>query len=382
VSSDGEVTERPASWNVALRRMRRPPVVAAAARWLRPPWAARLALAVALALVPRAAAAHQQGVSYSDIEVDAGRVRYDLTIANHDLKAIDADGDGMVSGEEIVAQLAAIRRELGRTIGVETSGVACSLTLEDFLIDPMGGVVFRLRGTCGQGGPLRVRFDMLAATAGSGYNLAKIRYQGALVEHVFTRDDTEVVITGSAPGVLATVRRFLLLGVEHIATGYDHILFLLALLLIGGGFRTLVGIVTAFTVAHSVTLALATLDVVALPTRVVEPAIALSIAWVAIENVVLDRSHGRWRITFVFGLVHGFGFASILRAMHLPTQSLAASLVSFNLGVEVGQVAVVLLAYPVIVAVQRSHRRRAIVVVVSGAILALALYWFVQRAFF
>lgn len=344
------------------------------------PLAACLGLVVALVFLPGGVRAHQQGVSYSDIEVDGGRVRYDLTIADHDLRALDTDGDSAISAEEIMAQYPVLQRDLERTIRVEAGGAPCPLRLADFLRDPGSGIVFRLRGACSQGGPLRIVFDMLAAAGSGGYNLAKIRYQGALEEHVFTRDDTEVVL-GGAPGVLATVRRFLLLGVEHIATGYDHILFLLALLLIGGGFRKLVGIVTAFTVAHSVTLALATLDIVTLPTRLVESAIALSIAWVAFENVVLDRSHGRWRITFAFGLVHGFGFASILRAMRLPARNLAASLVSFNLGVEAGQVVVVLLAYPLIVAVQRARQRRAIVVVVSGAILALALYWFIERAF-
>ena len=368
MSADCEATRRPAFAGAGSHRVRLRPGIC-------------LALVVVFALLPRAVAAHQQGVSYSDVEVDAGRVRYDLTIANHDLKALDTDGGGTVTDEEVVAQYPAIRRELEGVIRVETGGVTCPIRLEDFVLDPTGAVVFRLRGTCGHSGALRIGFDMLAVSGGSGYNLAKIRYHGALAEHVFTRDDTEVVLTGAAPGVLATVRRFLLLGVEHIATGYDHILFLLVLLLIGGGFRTLIGIVTAFTVAHSVTLALATLDVVTLPTRLVESAIALSIAWVALENVALDRSHGRWRITFAFGLVHGFGFASILRAMHLPTQSLAASLVSFNLGVEVGQVAVVLFAYPVIVAVQRARQRRIIVAVVSATILAVALYWFVQRAF-
>ena len=102
----------------------------------------------------------------------------------------------------------------------------------------------------------------------------------------------------------------------------------------------------------------------------------------ALENVLLDRSHGRWRITFVFGLVHGFGFASILRAMHLPAEGMAVSLVTFNLGVEAGQIVVVLLAYPLIIAIQRAPQRRAIVATASSVILTVALYWFVERAFF
>jgi hypothetical protein len=132
-------------------------------------------------------------------------------------------------------------------------------------------------------------------------------------------------------------------------------------------------------VAHSITLALAVLDLVVLPARPVEAAIALSIAWVAVENLLWDRTRGRWRITFAFGLIHGFGFASILRELQLPTEALLVSLVSFNLGVEIGQLVIVLLAYPLIVLVQRTRYRRPIVVVWSAAVLGLALIWLVER---
>ena len=330
--------------------------------------------------MPSVAAAHQQGVSYSDISVVDGRVRYDLTISSHDLQAIDVDHDGAVTDPEVIAAYPALRRQFERALLVRAGDTPCPLTLQDFVSDETGAITFRLRGPCTEDPPLRLGFELFATPAYQGYNLAKIRFRGTLTEHVFTRDNSTVVVA-TGEGVLGTVRRFFVLGVEHIATGYDHILFLLALLLIGGGLRSLVGVVTAFTVAHSITLALATLDLVALPSRLVESAIALSIAWVALENVVFEHPRGRWRITFLFGLIHGFGFASILREMHLPRESLAASLVAFNLGVEAGQIVVVLLAYPVIAAIQRAPRRRAIVATASGVILTLALYWFVERAF-
>jgi hypothetical protein len=343
--------------------------------------AARAALLLLLALfTTRPVAAHQQGVSYSDVSVADGRVRYDLTLSSHDLQELDVDRDGAISNDEVIAQYPALRRHFEHAVVVQAGDTPCPLTLQDFVQDPTGGVTFRLRGPCSDATPLRIAFQLLSNTGASGYNLAKIRVRGTLTEHVFTREDTIVVIT-SGEGLLATAQRFFLLGVEHIATGYDHILFLLALLLIGGGLRALVGVVTAFTLAHSITLALATLDLVALPSRLVESLIALSIAWVALENVLFDRSHGRWRITFLFGLVHGFGFAFILRGMHLPPQGLAMSLVAFNLGVEAGQIVVVLLAYPVIAAIQRAPRRRVIVATASSAILTVALYWFVERAF-
>jgi hydrogenase/urease accessory protein HupE len=227
---------------------------------------------------------------------------------------------------------------------------------------------------------VRIVVRLLMLTRAEGYNLAKIRARGAFAEHVFTRADSEVTI-GSASGLGPTFRRFFVLGVEHIATGYDHVLFLLALLLVGGGLRSVVAIVTAFTVAHSITLSLAVLGVVQLPVRLVESAIALSIAWVALENLLIDQPRGRWRITFAFGLMHGFGFASILREMHLPRDGLIASLLAFNLGVEAGQLVVVLVSYPMVILMQRSRHRRLLIGLASGAILVLALWWLIQRMF-
>ena len=335
-------------------------------------------MAGGVVLATALAAAHPQGVSFGELVIEPGRVRYDLTLSVHDLAAADTDRDGDLGREEILAYYPALERLLARGVRVESGDEHCPLTVEDFEIGPRRSVLLHLRGPCDGTKPIRLVYRLPVLTQVRGYNVTKIRHPGGVEEHVFTPERVEVVV-GNAGGVWATVGRFVLLGVEHIATGYDHILFLLALLVVGGGLRALVGIVTAFTLAHSVTLALATLDVVTLPARPVEAAIALSIAWVALENVILDRTRGRWRITFAFGLVHGFGFASILRDMELPTEALLVSLVSFNLGVELGQVAVVLLAYPAIALVQRARRRRTIVVALSLAILALALFWLVER---
>jgi hypothetical protein len=327
------------------------------------------------------AGAHQQGVSYSDVAVEDGRARYDLTLSSHDLQDLDVDHDGVISDNEVLAQYPALRRHFEHAVVLVAGDTLCALTLQDFVSDPTGLVTFRLRGPCPDGTPLRIAFQLLATSGNPGYNLAKIRFHGSVTEHVFTRDDTTLVILPTTEGPAATARRFFLFGVERVASGYEHILFLLALLLIGGGVRTLVGVVVAFSVAHRITLALATLEVVALPIRLVESAIALSIAWAALENVLFDRSHGRWRIAFLFGLVHGFGLASILRGMHPPSQAMTTSLVAFNLGVEAGQIVVVLLAYPVIAAIQRAPRRRAIIATASSVIVTLALYWFLERAF-
>ena len=134
---------------------------------------------------------------------------------------------------------------------------------------------------------------------------------------------------------------FLRLGVGHILTGYDHILFLMSLLVVGGGLRELWKIVTAFTLAHSVTLSLAVLNIVTLPSVWVERAIALSLIYVAVENIVRRRMNHRWQLTFAFGLIHGLGFAGILQELNVSTVNLPLVLTSFNLGVEIGQLVII-----------------------------------------
>jgi len=326
-----------------------------------------------------AASAHQQGVSYSDVEIAGGRARFDLALSTHDL-AVDTNGDGVVTEDEVWSRYPRLRRLFGGALALEAGGEPCPLTLGDFSVGTNEAVIFHLAGPCPDALPIRLSVRLPMLTAVDGYNLAKVRAGGTLTEHIFRGNDNELTIAG-AGSIGDTLRRFFLLGVEHIATGYDHILFLLALLMVGGGFRSLVAIVTAFTVAHSLTLSLAVLDVVQLPSRLVESAIALSIAWVALENILIDQVRGRWRITFAFGLMHGFGFASILREMHLPRSGLVASLLAFNLGVEAGQLVVVVLSYPLVLAMQRSAHRRWWVGLASGVILVLALWWLVERAF-
>jgi hydrogenase/urease accessory protein HupE len=170
------------------------------------------------------------------------------------------------------------------------------------------------------------------------------------------------------------------LGVEHILTGYDHLVFLLGLVLVGGRWRSLLWVVTAFTVAHSITLGLAALGVWAPRPAIIEPAIALSIAYVGVENFFVKNAEKRWRITFPFGLVHGFGFAGALREVALPKADVPAALFLFNAGVEIGQLAVLALVLPALVLLRRwSWFDKHGVRVVSGAIVIAGLVWFVAR---
>ncbi len=175
---------------------------------------------------------------------------------------------------------------------------------------------------------------------------------------------------------------FFKLGMEHIFTGYDHLVFLFGLLIVGGSLRSAVKIVTSFTIAHSITLALATLNLVALSGRIVEPLIAASIMYVGIENLFRGDLNRRWMLTFGFGLVHGLGFASALRDLGVGANGtgVAVPLVSFNLGVELGQLTIAAVALPVIWKLSRSPRFQTLYApACSVAVLAAGGWWLAQR---
>jgi hydrogenase/urease accessory protein HupE len=199
-------------------------------------------------------------------------------------------------------------------------------------------------------------------------------------------DDTSFeYFVGSRQGTLAVIQKFVPQGVHHILIGPDHLLFLVGLLLLGGPVRRLLMVITAFTVAHSVTLALAVVGVVSPPGGVVEPVIALSIVYVGADNLLVRQGRDmRVWIALVFGLIHGFGFASVLREMGLPSGALGWSLFSFNLGVEIGQVAVAVVVASALMAIRRRSdvAGRRVAMVGSIAVIAAGVCWFVQRVFF
>lgn len=228
---------------------------------------------------------------------------------------------------------------------------------------------------------LAVRDDIFDVLGNDHHTLTKVDWDGETRQFAFeqaARDARFRLATSPARGTTS----FVWLGIEHILGGWDHLLFLLGLLLRGGSWLALVKIVTAFTLAHSVTLALAVFDVVALPDRLVEAVIALSIAFVAAENLFLRPVVSRrWLVSFCFGLVHGFGFSSVLREMGLPSHGLLLSLLGFNVGVELGQGLVVALAFPALALIQRTAWERRVVWSSSAAILLIGVALFVERAF-
>ncbi len=304
-------------------------------------------------LVATPAAAHLTRISTSDWTLEGGAAAAELQFFQGDFLALVPPG---ASESELAARVLSLVTD---TTTVRVGNAPCALRSRTIAPSGDGWSIQAAWACAGKGERWTLTLGVLELLPPGHTHLARVTVGGEVVERI-ARSTAPTIEVAANPSVWSAAWRFLRLGVEHIFTGYDHIAFLLALLLLGGRFVDLVKIVTSFTIAHSVTLALAALGLLNPPSRWVEALIAVSIIAVAAENLwVLRGTPGasarvavalrhRWRITFAFGLVHGFGFASALQELRLPRSALVAGLVSFNLGVEVGQVSIVALAFPVL----------------------------------
>jgi hypothetical protein len=353
-------------------------------------WSTLAALGLAALGHERAAFAHAVGVSSGEYRV-LGKVVYgDIGMAGREtarwLPALDADHDGTIEAGELEAGRETVARALMAGVTVVADGKACPGSLERATaLEAEGGVAFQVRYDCPEAPErLTMAFPILDGLPSGHRHLARIFRSGKAQVKVIDREHAtwSVDAASATPGasVWSTAGSMIKLGVEHILTGYDHIVFLLGLIIVGGTLRSLVGVISAFTLAHSLTLALAATGVLAPSPHFVEPAIALSIAYVGVENLFVKDASRRWRITFPFGLIHGFGFAGALREIGLPHAQVPVALVSFNLGVELGQLGVLALALPLVLAARRAPQfgERG-VRAVSGTIALAGVVLFVVR---
>lgn len=342
-------------------------------------------VAVATLLYATGAQAHLTRVSTSEWRLEDGAASAELQFFQGDFVGLLPSG---LTEADTAARVLSLVTE---TASVQAGEKPCQL-VHPSISQSGDGWLVKATWTCADTGPhWRVRLGVLELLPAGQTHLARVSVGGEVVERI-ARSSAPTFDVEVNPSVWAAAWRFLRLGVEHIFTGYDHIAFLLALLLLGGRFLDLVKIVTSFTIAHSITLALAALGILNPPSRWVEALIAVSIVAVAGENLwVLRAAKGgtarvasalrhRWRITFAFGLVHGFGFASALQELKLPRSALVAGLVSFNLGVEVGQVAIVTMAFPLLFWLRTLRGFQPWGPrLLSGAIAAFGLVLLVQR---
>lgn len=337
--------------------------------------------------------AHWADQAVAEIVVDDTQARLTLTFPTGMAASVDDNRDGQLSPDEVRAHRAELEKFLGERIRLSDGRETGILTVE-----PAEAVTFPSNLHLAPGThstllllyrwPRRlnsptIQYHLFVPGVPTASCLATILRGGQVRNVVFTPEHREVSFTFDRMSSATQLASFIVLGIRHILTGYDHVLFLLSLLMLGGTLRQLVKVVTAFTVAHSITLSLATLNVVALPARWVESAIALSIMYVAAENLWRKdiTLRQRWLVTFGFGLVHGLGFASILQGLNLPRANVAASLAGFNLGVEIGQIAIVTTAFLMLLALQRWSWEPVFRRWVSAGAIVLGLIWFVQRAF-
>jgi HupE / UreJ protein len=363
-------------------------------------------VAIAVLLDARPARAHVRSATFGDVSVDGAAVTWTLRVRVADLVGPELS-TGLAAGagvHDALAHTAAVVELMERGLGVSSDAAPCALALHALAgdaSDTAPTVVARFRFACPRAdGAVMLRYDLFFAQDAlhSGYTKVVGR-DGAPTTHVFrTRERTYVL--GVARSVWQSMREYFALGVEHIFTGYDHLAFLAALLLgtglarrshpgqpaianaRGPAVRAVLQIVTAFTAAHSLTLIVSTLHPGLLGTSWVEPAIAASIFYVGVENLIPRTPRRRWLVVFAFGLVHGLGFSSVLREIGLPARGLVLSLLSFNVGVEVGQLAVVSLVLPLVllVAGRRPETFERWVLRVGSAAIALAgAIWFALR---
>jgi hypothetical protein len=346
-------------------------------------------LILVFALACGLAHAHKPSDSYLSIEGEAGLVRGQWDIALRDLEhgiGLDADGDGAITWGELKRKQAEIQSYAFARLALRAGVDACPIQPGELLFDEHsdgGYAVLTFSAPCAAS---EVRYGLFFDLDPTHRGLLKAASGTA----VLSPERPSAELGKDARRVWRQFFDYSIEGVWHIWIGFDHILFLVSLLLpavlAAARFRPalweVVKVVTAFTVAHSITLALAALSVVELPSRLVESVIAASVVLAALNNVWPVVRRGRWLIAFVFGLVHGFGFASVLADLGLPREHLLVALLGFNLGVEAGQLAIVSLFLPLAYAIRDTWAyRRAVVVGGSAAIALLAAVWMVERAF-
>jgi hydrogenase/urease accessory protein HupE len=345
-------------------------------------------LAVAL-LVPRAALAHPAPFSYVDVRLQRGAI--DGTVVAH---IFDVAHDLNVADSERLLDPAFASQQSRAFAALMASRL--SISADGRLLEPEWSALEAIPDR--QSVRLHVRYRVVSAPGTVTVDAALFPYDSAhqtflnvyegdaLTQAILDRGRTRFeYFAGTRQGAIAVIRKFVPAGIHHILIGPDHLLFLVGLLLLGGTIRQLLLVVTAFTVAHSITLSLAALNLVSPPARIIEPAIALSIVYVGADNLLVreGRDVRAW-IAFAFGFIHGFGFANVLREMELPSRALGWSLFSFNVGVEIGQLLVVVTVASALKALHARSQAAGQRLAFAGSLVVIAAgtFWFVQRVFF
>ncbi|WNV76229.1 HupE/UreJ family protein [Geodermatophilus sp. DSM 44513] len=347
-----------------------------------------------LCLVAQPAWAHGVSLGQSKISQDGHTVRYQLAVEHAELvKRLSGPPPDPARPEptpdqrtaELVELRSALAAYLDGVLRVSLGGEPCAATLDEIAVEPFRGEVYAILSSsyrCPVGtGPLTVEyglfFDAIAAAERLSHtNVADYDAGGETGRFLF--EPGARTLTVGEDDVLAA-GRFVVLGFSHILAGLDHVLFVLALLLGARSVRKILMVVTAFTAAHSLTLVLASLGWLAVPAGIVEPAIALSIAGVAVQNIVQREPRHRVVVVFGFGLLHGLGFAGSLSFGDEAGWQLLTSVLAFNVGIEAGQAAIILACAPLLALIWRRSWAWPVQSAASGLIALCGLVWFISR---
>ena len=356
-------------------------------------------------LTAGSADAHKPSDSYLSVNVDGTVVRGQWDIALRDLEyaiGLDSDGNGEITWGELRARRSEIEAYAFARLKIDADGKTCATANTAFLVDDHSDgayAVMRFDADCGARPPasLEVSYSLFFDLDPTHRGLLRFERGGATQTGVLSPERSRLAFKAGESSPLAQFLDYLREGVWHIWIGFDHILFLISLLFpsvlilknktwypaerFRDTFWDVFKVVTSFTVAHSITLSLAALSLISLPSRLVESTIALSVLLAALNNLWPVVAERRWAVAFAFGLIHGFGFASVLADLGLPQGALLLALVGFNLGVETGQLAIVATFLPVAYLLRRSvFYRRVVFTGGSAAIALVALVWLAERA--
>ena len=349
--------------------------------------------------------AHKPSDSYLTVKVADNHINGQWDIALRDIDfaiGLDADGNGEITWDEVRAKHSEMAAYAMARLSFVNGKESCPAQVSEHLIDDHTDgayAVMRFSADCpATVETLNMRYTLFADIDPQHRGLLNLQYKGVTTTAILGPDNAEQSFKLAATSKFSQFAEYVKEGIWHIWIGFDHILFLLSLLLpsvlmmvarewqpahsFKASFIDVLKIVTAFTLAHSITLTLATLHIISLPSRWVEAAIAASVVIAALNNIYPLLLGKRWIAAFVFGLIHGFGFASVLADLGLPQSALLLALVGFNLGVEIGQLAIVSAFLPVAYAIRKSwFYQRVVLYAGSVLIVLIAGLWLIERLF-
>ena len=353
-------------------------------------------LVVLFSLLPfQEATAHDPGLSSLTLRARPNGLEATLTLAVRDaaqLATVDDDGPGVVTQVEFARSRLQLEAAVARQLLITADGRVLKVQSIRSDFDKKNNAEVHLDFGPITFSSLEIQSNLIASLPRGHRQYFQVQDSGgatvsegllSAAAHRATAKFAPANAGVTAREVVSSFTNFLSLGVKHILTGYDHLLFLFGLLVVVRGFLSALGVITSFTIAHSITLAAATFNLAHIPSRIVEPLIAASIVYVGIENLLRsDVPKARQLVTFGFGLIHGFGFASVLREMGIGagTAGIALPLLSFNVGVELGQILVAAMALPII----WKLRAKPVFIarwgpVCSAAVVLLGSFWFAER---